>query len=121
MVTETRTLLTTGQAAKLCSVMPDTIRKWIKRGHLKAAQTIGGHHRIEMRDLKPHINVGNDKDAGASLSNQQHPQPMRCWEYLSDRGEIRKECKKCVVYHIRATQCFAVAACRPWMTSRNSA
>ena len=42
-------LLTTGQAAKLCSVTPDTILKWLKRGRLNGVRTAGGHYRIERR------------------------------------------------------------------------
>ena len=44
--------LTTGEAAGLCSVKPDTVLKWIKKGQLRAAKTAGGHHRIEYRDLR---------------------------------------------------------------------
>ncbi|MBI4669141.1 MAG: excisionase family DNA-binding protein [Elusimicrobia bacterium] len=45
-------LLTTGQAAKFYGVQPDTIRKWIKNGKLNAGRTMGGHHRIDKRDLE---------------------------------------------------------------------
>ena len=44
-------LLTTGKAARLCSVKPDTVLKWIKKGVLPATRTIGGHYRVEEQDL----------------------------------------------------------------------
>ncbi len=37
------------------------------------------------------------------------PQKMRCWEYLSDKGEVRDSCKKCVVYRVGASGCFLMA------------
>ena len=46
-------LLTTGKAARFCSVKPDTVLKWIKKGRLPAARTAGGHYRIEEQDLLP--------------------------------------------------------------------
>ena len=48
-------LLTTGQAARLCSVTPDTVLKWIKKGRLRGVRTAGGHYRIERRLLDPLI------------------------------------------------------------------
>ena len=44
-------LLTTGKAALLCSVKPDTVLKWIKKGVLPATRTVGGHYRVEEQDL----------------------------------------------------------------------
>jgi len=49
--------LTTGEAAGLCSVKPDTVLKWIKKGQLQAAKTAGGHHRIEYRDLQSFLHA----------------------------------------------------------------
>ena len=51
-------LLTTGQAAKLCEVVPDTILKWIRKGRLRGTRTAGGHYRINPRDLQPHVPPG---------------------------------------------------------------
>ncbi|MFC1588490.1 helix-turn-helix domain-containing protein [Planctomycetota bacterium] len=99
-------LLTTSQVAKLCCVKPDTIRKWIKRGHLKSIQTAGGHHRIEAHELVPFLSESQELMTG---KQNQIPQAMRCWEYLSRRGEVLHECQECVVYRIRAAWCFAVA------------
>ena len=44
-------LLTTGKAARMCSVKPDTVLKWIKKGVLPATRTMGGHYRVEEQDL----------------------------------------------------------------------
>jgi excisionase family DNA binding protein len=108
--TENRTeWLTTGQAAKICTVTPDTVLKWIKKGRLDAIRTAGGHYRINRFDLEallptPHL-LGKPEPPPISCS----PRPLRCWEYMSARGELRKECANCVVYRVRAAWCFEVA------------
>jgi len=105
-------LLTTGQAAKLCSVTPDTVLKWIRKGRLEARRTAGGHFRIERRHLQtllgppPVAETGDQPAAGCSSAG------LRCWEYLSDRGAVREECRACTVYQVGATRCFLVAGMR---------
>ena len=97
--------LTTGEAAELCSVQPDTVLKWVKKGRLRAAKTAGGHHRIDYRDLESFLRahrVGGE----AQPANQTTAQPVRCWEFFSDQGVLRDACKECVVYRVRAALCF---------------
>lgn len=101
--------LTTGQAAKICTVTPDTVLKWIKKGRLDAIRTAGGHYRINRLDLEgllptPHL-LGKPEPPPDGCS----PRPLRCWEYMSARGELKKECANCVVYRVRAAWCFEVA------------
>ena len=55
----------TGQAAKLCAVTPDTVLKWIKRGRLRARRTPGGHYRISREDLDElRATVGEGAESG---------------------------------------------------------
>jgi excisionase family DNA binding protein len=97
--------LTTGEAAGLCSVQPDTVLKWIKKGQLRAAQTAGGHHRIAYRDLESFLRAhrvgGEISPPGETTSH-----PVRCWEFFSNQGVLRDACKECVVYRVRAALCF---------------
>ena len=104
-------LMTTGQAAALCSVTPDTILKWIKKGRLYGSRTAGGHYRIDSKALEPFIGGPDDDDRGrvASELGGRAGRKMRCWEYLSARGEVRDECRECVVYRVRADRCFLMA------------
>ncbi len=79
--------LTTGQAARFCSVKPDTILKWIKRGRLRAERTAGGHYRIQRQELEPLIL--RPRATADPRTNPVFPgNPLRCWEYLgaSDRA-----------------------------------
>lgn len=102
-------LLSTGEAAKLCAVKPDTVLKWIKRGRLEAVRTAGGHYRIQLSDIEPLIRGRTFGDLSVPPPPQCNPQPLRCWEYLSPTGEVPEGCKKCVVYRVRAAWCFQVA------------
>ena len=102
-------MLTTGQAARFCSVTPDTILKWIKKGRLHGTRTAGGHYRIQREDLVPLV-VSRPPD---SLIPQVDPKDLRCWEYLGDRGTTRDDCRQCVVYRVRAARCFLMADMEP--------
>jgi excisionase family DNA binding protein len=125
MRTDSRTLLTTGQAAELCAVTPDTVLKWVKKGKLPASRTAGGHYRIALPDLEPFMAGFGQKgeaarahppaspDAVGTISSQEGAEDTQedvpCWEYLAEDGEIRHACKQCVVYRVRATRCFLMA------------
>jgi len=106
-------LLTTGQAAKLCSVTPDTVLKWIKRGRLTGVRTAGGHYRIKRRELEPLLLSQHPARSPSRRLPEYYPQGLRCWEYLSDRGEVRDNCQECVVYRVRAARCFLMAGLEP--------
>ncbi len=100
-------LLSTGKAARLCSVKPDTVLKWITKGRLPARRTAGGHYRVDERDLAVLLSQdrGCDKiwEERAALCSR----PMRCWEYMNNGPGT--ECQDCVVYRVHATWCFRVA------------
>ncbi len=109
-------LLTTGQAAKLCSVTPDTVLKWIKKGRLSATRTAGGHFRVAKEDLRPFMAFrtraqSHEGPAPASPSGLRGDggEELHCWDFLSRDGEILEDCKQCVVYRVRATRCFLLA------------
>jgi excisionase family DNA binding protein len=97
--------LTTGESAELCSVKPDTVLKWIKKGQLRAAKTAGGHHRIQYRDLHSFMQAHR---VGGEIPPPENgiAQAVRCWEFFSDQGVVRDACKECVVYRVRAAWCF---------------
>lgn len=102
-------LLTTGQAAELCSVTPDTILKWIKKGRLYGVRTAGGHYRIERRDLEPLVVSPSRADVLTRPDPECDPKRLRCWEYFGEDGTVREDCHQCVVYRVRATRCFLMA------------
>ncbi len=99
-----RDYLTTTQAARLMSVSPDTVLKWVKAGKVKSYRTLGGHFRIPVSELNipPAAESGaaSVSDAAARLASYQY-----CWEYLGD-GEVKPECKKCITYRSRAKRCY---------------
>jgi excisionase family DNA binding protein len=120
MAGEKAGLLTTGQAAKLCAVTPDTVLKWIKKGRLAATRTAGGHYRVALPDLEPFMAGFGQQPVERSATVALQPIPSQdgtkdesdevpCWEFLSDDGEVREACRQCVVYRVRATRCFLMA------------
>ena len=100
--------LSTGEAARLCSVAPDTVQKWIRSRRLAAQRTAGGHYRIDVQDIGPLATHTGSRRWFAAPPSRCAPQPLRCWEYLSDTGEVKSECLGCVVYRVRAAWCFDV-------------
>jgi len=121
MSSEKPDLLTTGQAAKLCAVTPDTVLKWIKKGKLNASRTAGGHYRVALPDLEPFLAEFGQNDQervrtqGRTPTNGNQPSSANteddppCWEFLADGGELNGACRNCVVYRVRATRCFLMA------------
>jgi len=101
--------LTTGQAARFCSVKADTVLKWIKKGRLPAIRTVGGHYRVERRSLEGMVSRAGPVQLPALASAEPRRQPLRCWEYLSEGGALREECRKCIVYQARVSWCFQLA------------
>jgi excisionase family DNA binding protein len=120
MSSDKQGLLTTGQAARLCAVTPDTVLKWIKKGRLKASRTAGGHYRVALPDLQPFLAGFGQKENTLPIVAPASPVPSQegkevsdegvpCWEFLSVDGEVQEDCKSCVVYRVRATRCFLMA------------
>ncbi len=94
--------LTTGEAARLLAVTPDTVLKWIHRGRIPAVQTAGGHHRIEKREIDRLMSERRPPPANAPAG------AARCWEYFGEEGSVRPACLQCPVYRFRAARCFEV-------------
>ncbi len=101
-------LMTTGQAAKLCSVTPDTILKWIRAGRLPARKTAGGHHRISKHDLLKVLSSEHEPET-IVVPHSAHRSFRYCWEY-NGNGTLKDGCRKCIVYQMRALRCYDVVA-----------
>jgi excisionase family DNA binding protein len=104
-VSDEQEWLSTGQAAKCCSVAPDTILKWVKKGKLRARQTAGGHYRIHRDDLRPLI-LSRREGPAPGAPGMAGGAPLRCWEYFGRGGQASEECRECIVYRSRTSWCF---------------
>lgn len=101
---ENREFLTTTQAARLLSVSPDTVLKWVKAGKIKSTRTLGGHFRIPAEAL-----AAASRNNGETVSEDKNLQPVTyqyCWEYLARGGQIRSECRDCITYRSRSKRCY---------------
>jgi excisionase family DNA binding protein len=94
--------LTTGQAAAIFDVDPDTVLRWIKSGEIKAVRTPGGHYRISRSVFL--AKMINDNPVNAK--NEPRSVLPYCWEYNSVAGKTRKECTSCIVYKSRSSRCY---------------
>ena len=101
-------LLSTGKVAKLLSVTPDTVLKWIKGGQLPAIRTAGGHYRIARRDLDDL--VPNDLGSGQSSGPRGF---VYCWEYYATGDTANAGCLECLAYRTRARRCYEMSDLPP--------
>ena len=99
--------VSTGKAAKICGVTADTVLKWIKKGAISAVRTPGGHYRIKTDSLSPYI-AEHDlvtprvHDGAAGKSSF-------CWEYHAQNGDLRQDCRNCMVFKAKAERCYLLA------------
>jgi len=96
-------MFSTGQAAKMCAVTPDTILKWVKAGRIKAMKTAGGHYRIPEENLRPYFSEPT------CCTQTSVRGTTYCWEYHAEDEPIRMTCRECVVFKAKAKNCFVIA------------
>ncbi|MFH1438560.1 MAG: helix-turn-helix domain-containing protein [Pseudomonadota bacterium] len=97
--------LTTSQAARLLSVSPDTVLKWVKAGKLKSHRTLGGHFRIHIDELE-NLSSLDISEPGVSDRVFGHSAYQYCWEFQRAGGELKPECEACIAYRSRARRCY---------------
>ncbi|MGD2216690.1 MAG: excisionase family DNA-binding protein [Gemmatimonadales bacterium] len=107
-----RSLLRTGEVAKLCGVTPDAVLKWIKQGKLPATRTAGGHYRVS-REACAALGLcdpnGDEPRAANGDGADSERAPQRCWEYFGQAGAPPESCLNCLVYQARAQYCYKLA------------
>jgi excisionase family DNA binding protein len=97
--------VSTGQAAKLCSVTPDTILKWIKNNRVEAVKTAGGHYRITKEKLKPYM-------VESLIPESPDTKPIKinyCWEYHAQDDDVNENCRECLIFKSKAEKCYLLA------------
>ncbi len=94
--------LTTGEAAAIFDVDPDTVLRWIKSGDIPAIRTPGGHYRINRNVFLTKMITDNT----ILEKNETRSALPYCWEYNSESGRMHDACKECIVYKSRASLCY---------------
>lgn len=95
--------ISTGKAARLCGVTPDTVLKWIKKGIVEVIRTAGGHFRVDEESLKPYLLTRK-----SPLDHQISKTPgavTYCWNFTESRsgGQL---CRECSVLEKRSELCY---------------
>lgn len=112
--------ISTGAAARLLGVTPDTVLKWIKRGRLEASRTAGGHYRVPR--------VALDRMRGEQQQAPPRPAPgtvpaapahAYCWEYHAVDGSVRPACRQCKAFQAKALRCYELRSLPSGMGSPN--
>jgi excisionase family DNA binding protein len=101
-MSKVKNYITTGEAAAIFDVEPDTVLRWIKSGEIPAIRTPGGHYRINRNVFLTKM----IKDTSTKDENETHSPLSYCWEYNSQSGIVRDECKDCIVYKSKASKCY---------------
>ena len=79
--------ISTGQTAKLLSVTPDAVLKWIKKGKPRARRTPGGHYRVWRDSVLELLSITQE---GPYEGAERWGRPfVRCWEYDAIDGMIK--------------------------------
>ena len=101
--------ISTGKAARLLSVTPDTVLKWIKKGKIAARRTAGGHYRIAQKSIDELLSneIDAPRDNGGDGSNGSDSLPA-CWDYHSMDGRIKEQCLSCLVFKVRGSRCYEI-------------
>jgi excisionase family DNA binding protein len=97
--------MSTGKAAKICGVTPDTVLKWIKRGQISAIRTPGGHYRVKTESLKPYVTELELSEADICVAGD----TSYCWEYHAANGDVKTGCRECKVFKAKAERCYIFA------------
>ncbi len=99
--------ISTGKAAKICGVTPDSVLKWIKKGKIVAIRTPGGHYRIKKETLTPYIT--EQKAPVGEINALSGGKISFCWEYHAKDGNIQTGCRNCMVFKVKAERCYLLA------------
>ncbi|MHA2030546.1 MAG: helix-turn-helix domain-containing protein [Candidatus Kariarchaeaceae archaeon] len=101
-MSKVKNYITTGEAAAIFDVDSDSILRWIKSGEIPAIRTPGGHYRINRNVFLSKM----IKESSPNKENEIQPLLSYCWEYNSQSGIVRDECKDCIVYKSKASKCY---------------
>lgn len=97
---------TTSEVAKLLSVAPDTVLKWVKAGKIASYRTPGGHSRIPVEAVEDMLPKERFLKKTEETNTDSKESFQYCWEFFSKSGELGKNCHKCIAYRSHSHRCF---------------
>jgi len=100
--------ISTGKAAKLCGVTPDTVLKWIKKGKIEVKRTAGGHFRVSKDSLTPYIVT--HKNPVLENTVAEPGSITYCRTVFAGGGYKPSGCRSCAVFESLAERCSTSAS-----------
>jgi len=100
---------TTTEAARLLSVSPDTVLKWVRKGKIASYRTPGGHARIPkeaVAGMLPEEKEGANGAESGDAAEEGNGGFKFCWDFYSRDGTVKPECVQCVAFRSRALRCY---------------
>jgi excisionase family DNA binding protein len=118
--TATERAFTTGQAARLCFVTPETILNWIRGSRLKAYRTAGGQFRILRSDLRRFM---VEEGMAAELVDREAGLRPYCWEFHGEEDArygcaLGERCGECLVKRSETLNCWQLHGLVPLTVRR---
>jgi excisionase family DNA binding protein len=104
-----KSYFTTSQAARLLSVSPDTVLKWVKAGKLASYRTPGGHYRIPAQAVSSLLPEGDTRSSDVEHASEE-PGFVHCWEARADESGVLEACRECPSFTSRARRCYELRA-----------
>ncbi|MEE8576254.1 MAG: excisionase family DNA-binding protein [candidate division Zixibacteria bacterium] len=101
----TENYYTTSEAARVLSVSPDTVLKWVNAGKIDSFRTPGGHSRIP-KDAVMSMLPSSGPDSGQPSTDGRTSDFKYCWEFHGINNAMKEECSRCVAYLTRARRCY---------------
>ena len=101
-MSKVKNYITTGEAAAIFDVDPDTVLRWIKSGEIQAIRTPGGHYRINRNVF---LNKMTEDNPIIEKNEIRSALPY-CWEFNGQKNCDIEDCKSCLVYKTHARYCF---------------
>ena len=103
-MTNSSTMLTPREAARLIGISYPTIKQWILAGKLKTSRTPGGHHRVSEASLKPFL--AGDKQKPAAESRERYRRVSGRNQLAGKVISVRIEgCRSCARHRRRPYDC----------------
>jgi excisionase family DNA binding protein len=95
-------VISISEAAEMCQVTPETIRRWTDQGEIPSTRTLGGHRRINLKDFHEFLNKRK------LVNEEQIEQSQKLTLIVGDDKQRIEELKETLISIAPGTEIFQV-------------